>query len=632
LALVALSVVERRLDAVRAVLAGASVVEVAAGLGTSRQTVHTWLARYLSEGLAGLADRSHRPRSSPLQVEAAVEARVAELRRAHPRWGATRIRMEMLKAASSGASSMAGIEVPSTRTVNRVLIRQGLLTPRRRKRPRESYRRWERPGPMQLWAVDIVGGVMLVDPRTGVLREAKVVTGVDDHSRYAVMAAVVERATGRAVCLALAAALAKYGVPGEILSDNGKQFTDRFGKGGEVLFDKICRKNGIQHQLTAPASPNQNGKVERFHGTLRRELLDDVEPFTSLEQAQQAVDAWVHEYNHDRPHQGLDGQVPVSPAQRFAATGQDERDLLPLWLPPTLASNGTTVNTTSVGDTTPAPSEAAAEPGQFEPASPAIGRSTTSSTAVEFDRVVPPSGNMVLVKRQIWLGPARAGQVVRFWADCDLIHLLIGGARVKTLRSHLSVNDLARLNAGGAVPAGQPPLPPPEPVRAAGAGQGFAAVEVERSIARNGRVCLAGQSVPAAEILAGRHVGIRIEPATLLFFDVDTRELLRARPNPLTAEQIARLRGSRPAGPPPRPATEPVRVQRRASNCGVVMVVGQKVALGRVHAYRTVTIAVSETTLAIELDDGEVRVVRRTTTLPVRNIKANRPWTVPSVS
>jgi hypothetical protein len=439
------------------------------------------------------------------------------------------------------------------------------------------------------------------------------------------------------VCLALAAALARFGVPGEILSDNGKQFTARFGKGGEVLFDKICRKNGIQHRLTAPASPNQNGKVERFHGTLRRELLDDAEPFTSLDQAQATVDAWVREYNHDRPHQGLDEKVPVSPAQRFAPTTQAERDLLPLWLPPTLAASNATPATTTTDEATAEPE--VLEPAPASPASLARGRQAVTSTsgstgAVEFDRVVPPSGNMVLVKRQIWLGPARAGLTVRFWADCDLIHLLIGGARVKTLRSHLSVNDLARLTAAGAVPAGPSPLPAPEPARPSsdGSGQALAAVEVERCIARNGRVNLAGQSVPAAEILAGRHVGIRIEPTILMFFDLDTRELLRTRANPLTAEQIARLRGSRPAGPPPRPATEPVRVQRRASNTGIVMVVGQKIALGRVNAYRTVTIAVSEATLAIELDDGEVRVVRRTTTLPVRNIKANRPWTVPSVS
>jgi hypothetical protein len=75
-----------------------------------------------------------------------------------------------------------------------------------------------------------------------------VVTGVDDHSRFCVIATVLERATGRAVCLAFAAALAKFGVPEEVLTDNGKQFTDRFGKGGEVLFDKICRYNGITHR------------------------------------------------------------------------------------------------------------------------------------------------------------------------------------------------------------------------------------------------------------------------------------------------------------------------------------------------------------------------------------------------
>ena len=93
-----------------------------------------------------------------------------------------------------------------------------------------------------------------------------------------VMARVVERATGRAVCLAFSEALERYGAPEEVLTDNGKQFTDRFGRGGEVLFDKICRRNGIAHRLTAPSSPTTTGKIERFHQTLRRELLDDAPP------------------------------------------------------------------------------------------------------------------------------------------------------------------------------------------------------------------------------------------------------------------------------------------------------------------------------------------------------------------
>lgn len=158
---------------------------------------------------------------------------VAELRRQYPRWGAKRLRLELLKNAPEGMTA------PSTSTLNRILVRQGLVVQRKRKRPRDSFTRWQRPAPMQLWQLDIVGGVMLVDPVTGAVREAKVVTGVDDHSRFCVIAAVVERPTGRAVCLAFAAALGKFGVPEEVLTDNGKQFTDRFGKGGEVLFNKI---------------------------------------------------------------------------------------------------------------------------------------------------------------------------------------------------------------------------------------------------------------------------------------------------------------------------------------------------------------------------------------------------------
>ncbi len=601
MALVVLSVVEQRLDAVRAVLSGAKVTEVAAALGVSRQSVHSWITRYLAEGLPGLADRSHRPDSCPHQVAAEIEVVIAEMRRQHPKWGAKRIRLELLRRPP------AGLVVPSERTINRILARQGLMSPRPRKRPRDSYRRWQRPGPMQLWQIDIVGGVMIADPRTGELREAKVVTGVDDHSRFCVIATVTERATSRAVCLALAAALARYGVPEEILSDNGKQFTDRFGKGGEVLFDKICRKNGITHRLTAPASPTTTGKIERFHGTLRRELLNDHSCFPSVAAAQAAIDAWVAEYNTDRPHQSLDGHSPVTPAERFAPVPPAQRDLVELWLPPTL------IPASSTDD----PSQPTAPEGP--PPAPARWQ----GGPVEFDRVVPASGNMRVAGQQFWLGPARAGMVIRFWAGTQLIHLSAGGARIKTLRSHLSVADLAKLAANGAVPAGPAPLPPAED------GQ---AIEVERLVSRGGLVCLGPHRLLAAEILGGQLVGIRIEPATLMFFDPATRELLRTRANPLTAAQVARLRGARPAGPPPRPPSEPVRVQRRASATGVIVVCGQKIALGRAHAGQTLAVAVSDTTLAIELDDAETRVVRRTTTTPVRNIKADRPWTVPSVS
>jgi hypothetical protein len=169
------------------------------------------------------------------------------------------------------------------------------------------------------------------------------------------------------------------------------------------------------------------------------------------------------------------------------------------------------------------------------------------------------------------------------------------------------------------VNAGPPPLPTTDGDSAAGG-----VVEVDRIVSRAGTIALAGRVLLAAEILAGRQVGVRIEPATLMFFDPDTRELLRVRPNPLTPDQVRRLRGARPAGPPPRPSTEPVRVQRRASNSGIVMVAGQKIALGREHAHQSVTITVSETTLAIELEDGDTRLIRRTTDQAIRSIKEQR--------
>jgi hypothetical protein len=143
-------------------------------------------------------------------------------------------------------------------------------------------------------------------------------------------------------------------------------------------------------------------------------------------------------------------------------------------------------------------------------------------------------------------------------------------------------------------------------------------------------VSLGQHLVLAAEILGGRWAGIRIEAATLMFYDLHTRELLRTRTNPLRPDEVIRLRGLRPAGPPPRPSAEPIRMQRRASNTGVIMVADQKVALGRLHQHRTLTVTVSDTTIAIDLGDGEIKVVRRTTTQSVRSVKGERPRTAAS--
>ncbi|WP_399077947.1 IS481 family transposase [Streptomyces zaehneri] len=599
-----MSVVEQRYRAVLAVLAGATVTEIAAQLGVSRQTVSGWKSRYEASGLAGLADRSRRPASCPHQASAEVEAAVCELRREHPRWGPRRIAHVLER---SGAVS----PVPSRMTVYRILVRHGLVEPGVRRRKRSDYKRWQRDRPMQLWQMDIVGGVMLVDPLTGELTEAKIVTGVDDHSRFCVIASVVERATGRAVCSAFAGALQAFGVPEEVLTDNGKQFTDRFGHGGEVLFDRICRENGIAHRLTQPASPTTTGKVERFHQTLRRELLDDCGAFESVGAAQAALDAWVEEYNSVRPHQALDMQ---SPADRFAPVPESERDVLGLRVPGVLAL----VPQQRTAPVIPDPADAVAD----RPADPpeTVPVPVESGGPVEFERVVPASGNLQVAGKQFWLGPARSGLTVTFWADTAVIHLLIAGTRIKTVRSHLSVADLAQLAARGGRVAGPAPLP---------AGDA-AAFEVDRVVNNGGLVGLAGRQVLVAEILGGRQVGIRIDDETLSFFDPSSRELLRVRPNPLSPDEVQRLRGLRPAGPPPRPSMEPVRVQRRVSATGTVMVCRQVVSLGRTYTGQTVTVHVAESTITVELD-GQVRVIQRTTDIPVRHVKANKPHKVSDV-
>jgi transposase InsO family protein len=307
-----LSVAEQRYKAVLAVVGdGRSITEVAASWGISRQTLHTWLSRYEDGGLEALVDRSHRPWSCPHQMDPDAEVAVLEARRAHPGWGPRRIVHELGRRGT----------VVSTSAVYRALHRAGLIDPGGRRRRQEHWRRWERGRAMELWQMDVVGGVQLADGST-----AKCLTGVDDHSRYCVCAALMAAERTQRVCDAFTAALTRYGCPEQVLTDNGKVFTGRFNHPPtEVLFDAICRRNGIEHLLTKPRSPTTTGKIERFHRTLRAELLTGA-VFDDLPTAQAALDDWVETYNRDRPHQSLD---MATPAARFTEAPRREPAQVP---------------------------------------------------------------------------------------------------------------------------------------------------------------------------------------------------------------------------------------------------------------------------------------------------------------
>jgi transposase InsO family protein len=298
-----LSVAEQRYQAVLAVISdGLSISQVAEKVGVSRQTLHSWLARYEAQGLDGLVDRSHRPASCPHQMPAAVEATLLELRRSRPYWGPRRLIFELAKHNVA--------PLPSSSAAYRALLRAGMIDPSVRDRRSRKWKRWERGAPMEVWQMDIVGGFPLADGTS-----AKALTGIDDHSRMCVSAKLMARERTRAVCDGLRAALSTYGAPEQILTDNGKVFTGRFCHPPvEVLFDAICRQNGIEHLLTQPRSPTTTGKIERFHRSLRAEFLSNRTPFTNLKVAQQALDEWVDYYNTARPHQSLDMSTP---AQRF---------------------------------------------------------------------------------------------------------------------------------------------------------------------------------------------------------------------------------------------------------------------------------------------------------------------------
>ena len=442
--LVELGLVEQRYKAVMEVLDGATVIDVARRNGVVRQTVHDWLRRYASHGLAGLADGSSKPQSCPHQMAPEVEAAIVELRRAHPGWGPRTIGHRLARE---------GVEpVPGRSSIYRCLVRHGLIDPQARRKRRSDYKRWERSRAMELWQMDIVGGVVLTGGR-----EAKIVTGVDDHSRFCVSAFVVARATARPTCDALALAMRSHGVPDQVLTDNGKVFTGRFGPGtGEVLFDRICRENGIKHLLTAPRSPTTTGKVERFHKTLRREFLSG-KVFASIEEAQAVLDIWVHHYNHERPHQSIG---MVAPFERFRLAASQP-----------------------VEPTTPPPDNDALVTTGPEPATT---RRVGANGLISFASAKYRAG--------VWLG----GQDVTVVCDGGLVQLHHRGVLVAT---HARRHNVDKQAAG---------LRRANPAKGTVRRPSPTAASVTRKVDSSGNVCFAGSSYRAGTQYRRRQVQVAV--------------------------------------------------------------------------------------------------------------------------
>jgi transposase len=248
-----MSVAEQRYKAVEAVLAqGQTVTQVARDWNVSRQTIHAWLARYEGDGLEGLNNRSRRPVHCPHQTPPAVEAMVLEMRRSHPYWGARRIAFEL------GRRRME--PTPSESAVYRCLVRAAVIDPMSRRRRRETWKRWERGSAMELWQLDLVHGFLLADGTS-----AKALTGLDDHSRFCVSARLMTRERTQSVCDGFSSAMRAYGVPAQVLTDNGKVFTGRYAQPPvEVLFDRICRGTASTTSSPSLARRQLRGRSSAF--------------------------------------------------------------------------------------------------------------------------------------------------------------------------------------------------------------------------------------------------------------------------------------------------------------------------------------------------------------------------------
>jgi len=277
--------------------------------GISRKAGYKWIKRYLSEGVEGLSDRSRRPKTSPTKTPDEVEEKVLGIRKNHPAWGGRKI------AARLKAMGMK--EVPAVSTITAILRRRGYIDPEESLK-HQPWQRFEAEAPNDLWQMDFKGHFEVLEGRCHPL------TVLDDHSRYALCLQACLNETGTVVQQHLKEAFRCFGLPNQILVDNGSPW----GLDAEHPYTRVTvwlMRLGIGVIHSRSYHPQTLGKDERFHRTLNAEVLKYF-VHMDMEVCQKRFDKWRELYNTERPHEALDMAVPAS---RYRLSARSFPETLP---------------------------------------------------------------------------------------------------------------------------------------------------------------------------------------------------------------------------------------------------------------------------------------------------------------
>jgi putative transposase len=290
---------DERVRFIAGLQSGLGMGEACRSYGISRKTGYKWLERYKADGPGGLQERSRAPHRMPWAIDDEMAEILVDSRCQHPTWGPRKLLAWLERLHKSR-------RFPAASSVGELLRRRGLVKPRRRRRrvPANASRPGRYDAPNATWCADFKGWF-----RTGDGERCDPLTISDGHSRFVLGCRIVERPTHDHVRPQFERVFKEHGLPDAIRTDNGPPFAST-GLGGLSRLAVWWLKLGIRPDRIEPGRPEQNGRHERFHKTLKAETASP--PAATVGSQQRRFDRFVREYNEDRPHEALANDTPAS--------------------------------------------------------------------------------------------------------------------------------------------------------------------------------------------------------------------------------------------------------------------------------------------------------------------------------